>query len=478
MQASPPRMGVEEDGIVERGEPARPPRINVHAPWVPYVLLVVIAFVSVALHVLDYTVVGPKDELQHMDYADKISHFHFPRFPEPIGQRPLGEEACRGLDDGFNAKLPKCDATPYRNQDFQEGGLSTQTFHPPLYYALVGFPARAIAAVFGFEGQVGTERALGSVWLAIGLCLALATARRLRANTWATFGLLAGIATTAQVVFVQSTVSNDATAFCVGALAIWAVVRYRGNRAGLLVLALVGFFAGALKITNGFGVGTACLFALFAPPLALAFPVAERWKESLWPRLKIVLSMAGGYILANAIWAAVFEATQYKAPRELSIFNRFAPKELTLQIVLNQVWAYANPFARSSITSPGAPSPAYIPKMFSGPLMSTTGLLVTLAVLAAAYSSWMFLFRERDTAAVLGACVSSLLLLGGPLQFLFVYFATSAGYTETRYSFSMLPAIAIVGGLLATRTSARVLVAIGTASVLATVGVGLGHLIT
>ena len=264
-------------------------------------------------------------------------------------------------------------------------------------------------------------------------------------------GLLAGIATTAQVVFVHASVGNDATAFCTGALALWAVVRYRGNRVGLLVLGLVGFFAGATKITNGFGVGTASLFALFAPAAALAFPVAERWKESLWPRLKMVLSLAGGYIVANLMWTVVFETTQFKAPRELSIFNRFAPDELTFQIVLNQVWAYANPFARTSIPSAGAASPAYIPKIFSGPLMSATGLLVTLAVLAAAYGSWMFLFRKRDTAAVLGACVSSLLLLGGPLQFLFVYFATSAGYTETRYSFSMLPAIAVVGGLMATR---------------------------
>lgn len=473
MLDTPPSTGVEGDGSAESGDPARRSRINSQTPWLPYVLLVVIAFVAVAIHVSAYTVVGPKDELQHMDYADKVSHFHFPRFPEPIGQGPLREEACRGLDDGF--KLPKCGDTPYNPAEFQEGGLSTQTFHAPLYYFMVGFPARAIAGVLGFDGQVGVERFLGALWLAVGLCLALNTAQRLRANTWATVGLLAGIATTAQLLFVQSSVGNDATAFCTGALALWSVVRYRGNRAGLLVLFAVGFFAGATKITNGFGVGTASLFALFAPAAALAFPVADRIKESLWPRLKMVFAIAGGYVVANLMWTVAFELTQIKAPRELSIFNRFAPKELTFQLVVNQLWAYANPFARTSIPSSGAASPAYIPKVFSGPLMSATGLLVTLAVLACTYGSWMFLYRKRNTAAVLGACVSALLLLGGPVQFLFVYFATSAGYTETRYSFSMLPAMAIIGGLLATRASTRVLIAIGTASVLVTFGVGLSH---
>lgn len=465
MLDTPPRTGVEDDGIAESGEPARRSRLNSQTPWLPYLLLVVIAFVAVGVHVFAYTVIGPKDELQHMDYADKISHFTFPVFPEKIGQRALAEEACRGLDDGFDAKLPKCDDTPYRNKDFQEGGLSTQTFHPPLYYAMVGFPARAITAVLGLEGQVGVERALGAVWLAIGLCLALATAQRLGASTWATFGMLIGIATIAQVLFAQSTVSNDATAFCTGALALWALVRYRGSRTGLLLLGLVGFFAGATKITNGFGIGTACLFALFAPAAALAIPLADSWRESWKPRAKIVAAFAGGYLIANAIWGVVFETTQLKAPRDLSIFNRFAPKKLTYKIVLDQVFAFENPFR------------TYVPKIFSGPLMSTTGLLVILAVLAAAYGSWMFLFQTKRTAAVLGACVSSLLLLGGPLQFMFVYFATSAGYTETRYSFSMLPAIAIVGGLLATRASTRVLVAIGSASAIATIGVGMSHLV-
>jgi hypothetical protein len=231
----------------------------------PYVVLVVAAFVLVVLHATAYTVIGPKDELQHIDYADKVAHLEYPRFPEPIGQRPLREQACRRIDSPFNAAVPPCDQPAYDPNQFQEGGLSTQTFHPPLYYVAVGIPARVVAKVFGLDGLVGVERLLGAVWLGAALCLIYAAARRLGADPWITVALLLMVASTGQILYVHSTVSNDATAVFTGALCLWAVTRDKATwRTGAL-LVLAGLVAGGTKITNGFGVGAACLFALFAP---------------------------------------------------------------------------------------------------------------------------------------------------------------------------------------------------------------------
>ena len=55
----------------------------------------------VVVHTTAYTVIGPKDELQHIDYADKVSHFDYPRFPEPMGvfravEHDVYEEMVRG----------------------------------------------------------------------------------------------------------------------------------------------------------------------------------------------------------------------------------------------------------------------------------------------------------------------------------------------------------------------------------------------
>jgi hypothetical protein len=400
--------------------------------------------VLVVLHTTAYTVIGPKDELQHIDYADKVAHLEYPRFPEPIGQRPLREQACRRIDSPFNAAVPPCDQPEYDASQFQEGGLSTQTFHPPLYYVAVGIPARVVAKVFGFDGLVGVERLLGAVWLGAALCLMYAAARRLGADPWITVALLLMVASTGQILYVHSTVSNDATAVFTGALCLWAVMRDKATwRTGAL-LVLAGLVAGGTKITNGFGVGAACLFAFFAP-------WARAAATDLWSRLRPGALLAGGYLVATLAWQLAFQKTQLIAPRDLSIFNRFKPATFDLGTVLWQAPAYANPFSTSVAPHNVHAAPAYVPELFSGPVPQLMSVVIGLVLVAGAYGSWALFTRERSPATVLGASASTLLLVGGPLQFALVYFSTTAGYTEARYAFSVVPAMVVTCALLATR---------------------------
>ena len=92
-----------------------------------------------------------------------------------------------------------------------------------------------------------------------------------------------------------------------------------------------------------------------------------------------------------------------------------------------------------------------------------------LTIAAAAYGSWSLLSPSRRSAAtVLGASATVLLLVAGPVQYLAQYFASSAGQTQSRYAYSIVPAMAVTGALLL-RAPARwiitALAAVGAASI-------------
>ena len=310
--------------------------------------------------------------------------------------------------------------------------------------------ARAVAGVLHFDGLVGVERLLGAVWLAGALCLGYAAARRLGADTWVTVALLVMVASTEQVLYTHATVSNDATALFTGALCLYAVVRDRGTRRAALLLLGAGLIAGASKITNGFGVGAACLFAFFAPWVRNA-------AGDVWSRLRPGVLLAGGYLASTVAWQIAMAKTQIVAPRDLSIFNRFEPPKVDVGVVLSQISAFANPFNPVAYPHTEHAAPAYVPELFGGPFPMLFSLVVAFVLIAGSYGSWALL-RGRDgedgerlTVPALGGSVCALLLLGGPLQFLLVYLSTTAGYTEGRYAFSMLPAMVAVTALIASR---------------------------
>ena len=416
----------------------------VHDRRLPYVVLFAVAFVLVAAHVTSYTEIGPIDELQHIDYADKLGHFTVPRFPEEVSQRALGESACRGLDSLFVIS-DSCGQASYEPTHFQEGGQNTAAFHPPLYYAIVGLPGRALAAVTG-TSAVGIERFFGAFWLGAALCLMLAAATRLGAPPWPTTAVLVAVASTAQVVYMHATVSNDATALFSGALCLWAVVRYRPGLWSSIGLVAVGVFAGATKLTNGFGVAVACLFAVFAPwALAAATEAAIGW----WARLRPAVLLGAGYAAATVAWQAVFTVTRLQDPKDVAIFSRYKPAHLTLQLVVAQVPVYADPLRTTVPPYAGVSGPTHIARVFEGPVPATVTLLVSFFLIAAAYGSWtLFSPGRRSAAAALGASASLLLLLAGPVQYLAQYFASSAGQTQSRYAYSIVPAMAVTGALL------------------------------
>ena len=429
----------------------------------PYVVLFVIAVVLVVAHTTSYTKIGPIDELQHIDYADKVAHFEFPRFAETVGQRPLAETACRGLDAKY-AIAAACGESDYPPAAFQEGGQGYEALQPPLYYAVVGLPSRALAKLPGGDA-VGVMRLLGALWLGAALCLMLSVATRLGAPTWPTVAVLVAVASTEQVLFLHSTVTNDATALFTGALCLWAVVRYRPDRRWSVVLFAVGAVAGATKVTNGFGVGVACLFAVSAPWAIETMAAHVEWRR----RLRPAALLAAGYALTTVVWQGIFTLTRLQDPSDLGLFKRYTPMRLTLHGVLAQIPVYADPFRTIGPLHADLSGPVYVPHIYGGPIPSTVTLLVSFLLLTATYGSWTLLSPTRRSAATaLGASASAALLLGAPLQYFAVYFVTSAAETQSRYVYSAVPAMVVTAALLirpSTRWKVAGLAAIGALSI-------------
>jgi hypothetical protein len=158
----------------------------------------------------------------------------------------------------------------------------------------------------------------------------------------------------------------------------------------------------------------------------------------------------------------------------MALFQRYRPAHLTLQSVLAQIPVYADPLR--TIGPPHAPlsGPVYIPHLYQGPVPSTVTLLVSLVLVAATFGSWTLLAPERRSpAVVLGAAASGFLLLGAPLQYFAVYFTTSAAETQSRYVYSVLPAMAITAALLIRPSARTIIVGLATVGVLSIVIVSL-----
>lgn len=235
-----------------RDETPAPPTTRLPA-WVstvlPPLLIVLAAFLSVGLHVKAYTLVGPIDELQHIDYLYKSPSVVAPG--DRVDDEAMEEEACRGLDYvGF--ELPACEPDgDYQPGDFQEEGYNTASANTPLYYSITHLLALPILALTPADNLVTAGRLVGALWLAGGLLLAYAAGRRLGAGRWALTSVLVVLACVPAVVYPSSTITPDAATFAVGAGVLLAALWWEAKPTRRWpVLAVVAVLALAMKMTN------------------------------------------------------------------------------------------------------------------------------------------------------------------------------------------------------------------------------------
>jgi len=188
---------------------------------------IAIFYVIVAAAVVIPVVLGPGkalsriDEPTHADYAWQAAHFEFPRAGSAIAEPILAHWACVG-QEGY--ELPECGsedgawAFPYDGQNYNFA-------HPPMYYAVVGLPARALDAMFVGIDFVTAARLMGVVWLAGGMFMLYSALRRWRLDPAA--ALIAPLLLPAfpRILHASTTVNPDATAAVFGAAAVWLAAR-------------------------------------------------------------------------------------------------------------------------------------------------------------------------------------------------------------------------------------------------------------
>jgi hypothetical protein len=413
----------------------------------PPLLVVLVAFVSVGLHVRTYTLVGPIDELQHIDYLYKSPQIVRPG--DQFGDEAMQEEACRGLDyPGF--VLPACEiGGDYDPDDFQEAGYNTASANTPLYYSITHLVAAPLKAVAGLDSLVTAGRLVGGLWLAGGLLLAYAAARRLGAGRWAAASVLAVLACTPAVVYPSSTITPDAATFAVGAGALLAALWWEERPSRRWpVLALVTAVALAIKMTN--------ITILLAVGITMLIRLAvQRWfpaqaelvgartvdddhgaRPVREPRLVdwlvggITLAVTAGVVAVG--WQVVQSALAHGDLDAIPMNQQFRADELSLTGLISYLGQWLTP-----LSSPWA---AVGRAEFTDALQRLAQLVVATGFLSAAVIGWRNL-RER-------ALAWSLLVTGltGASFFIVVSFYAQALYVPppARYGYALVPAMAVL----------------------------------
>lgn len=207
-------------------------------------------YVVIAAAVVVPVVLGPGkalsriDEPTHADYAWQIAHFRAPHAGSPIAQPILDHWACVG-QEGY--ELPECGsgtgawAFPYDGQNYNFG-------HPPLYYAVVGLPARGLEAVVPGLDFISAARLTGIFWLGGGMFMFYVALRRWRLDPAA--ALIAPLLLPAfpRILHASTTVNPDAAATLFGAAAVWLAAKiFVEDHRGWVLPAVLAGLAGLTK---------------------------------------------------------------------------------------------------------------------------------------------------------------------------------------------------------------------------------------
>lgn len=239
------------------------------------------------------------DEPTHADYAYRIAHFEIPAKGSPIAQQIRNEWACMGQE---RYALPPCGVSS-RPWQFPYDGENYNWPHPPLYYAIVGLPARAIDAATPLT-FVESARLTGTFWLAGGMLMLFVALRRWKVDPAVAIIAPLLMMTFPRVLHASTTVNPDAVAPLAGALAVWLAARLFLEDSRDWVLPAV--FTGLVGMTKFISV---IPFAALAV-LGLARAIRDRgWRGLRREDWLLPVSMGTAVVVPYLIWQA------FQAPR-------------------------------------------------------------------------------------------------------------------------------------------------------------------
>ncbi len=389
----------------------------------PYLLVLLLgAILITSLFASRYTKIGPVDELQHIDYAQKASRGHLVAIGERFGEPAMREEACRGIDAAFQP--PPCDAAVLAPEVYQEAGFNTAAPHPPLYYVATGIGARLLSALPGVDSFVTGARLMGGIWLALGLIISWYLLAELGLSKQVRLGICLTMATIPLVAYSAATVNNDALALAAGASTLLVTLRYIRGRTHWIWLTVVAAVVMTIRATNLAALMLCCLVLL------LATRTTERRPGiSLKQAIIGIGAIGASSVLAVGAWVAISTSRTVYPPEKIPMSQRFRVDSIGFETFLSNVLNGAPPTADH-----------YWPAAFASSWIVLWTGLIGFAIIAGAVGSAL----EGSATPLrfqLGSATALAMLATGPL-FVAIGFIQGHGYAPPppRYGMSLIPA--------------------------------------
>lgn len=415
--------------------------------WLGPLIIVVVSFISVGLHVSNYTTISPVDELTHID-----SLFMAPKAVQDgskIGEEALREQACRGLA-GYPS--PACDLpAPLDPTDFQEEGYNTGAVYTPLYYSLTKMVAVPLMFVTGMDSLVTAARLVGALWLAGGLLLTYHVGRRLGAPRAALTSIAVLVAVTPSILFPSSTVSPDATGLVSGAAIAWALLYWEDNpRRHWWAPVLIGALVAALKAVN--------IVAIFMAACVVLIRLITSWyaerqgasldgyvaKSDRRPLLLGGVGVAVAAVVVLAGWSMFAASNGIGSTSDAPMNVRTEIASLTSWELLVSFGQFLNPLdGAGNVVSTG--TVGFVAQRVAG-------MLLIAGVFAGALFS---VIPPRLRAFGQGVFLAG--LLGGPLMTVFIFVLNGAYIAMPgRYAITLIPVAMVMTASFITTRSAQV----------------------
>lgn len=402
--------------------------------WVPYLVL--------ALFAGGYTAVAQTgtssafsqfDEYQYFDYLTKVPHQGFVRQGEETSQETRRRSSCEGIQF-FGPVGVGCDVSPQEPKEaFPVGGHNSADIYTPLYFA----PTRVLAQPFLWLGLDLLEagRAVGGLWLFLGLAGIFAVQRRLRVDPAVALGVALVVVALPSTFWATQFISTDAPTYLVVSLIALAGLRFAAGDGRAWELPAASALAVGMKVNNIAGLGLT-LIAL------LLFVISSRRSGDVPARLPTtartvvvsvvsVVSAVGVY----AVWLAIRAGTAISV--HSADIDQFNKQPFRWRLLADEALRFAPDVGR--VVLPRQPDwwPALVETVF--PLVGVGALAIALV---ATGTMW----RARRSIAV-GVLLT--LLLFGPLLVLMMVIV-SGSYVEltVRYGIVFVVPYAVLIGLV------------------------------
>jgi hypothetical protein len=225
------------------------------------VLLVLVAFLSVAVHVPQNQALSPIDEWVYADYLDKVPTQGIVTRGEEAGQYAREELACNGARLTFPVSPELCEQTregSEKDSDLPMGGVTSADIYTPAYFVTTWTLAQGIR-LLGVDDLLDAASYAGAVWLAAGLLFMFAAMRRLGVSRTVAVALGALVVASPGAFWSSTYVSTDAPALAVGGSLLWLAVRIVQGRSGKVAFVAVSLVGTLFKSQFILGVALAGL---------------------------------------------------------------------------------------------------------------------------------------------------------------------------------------------------------------------------